>query len=408
MSTITTSTLSTLVVNTGSLNSSGNIIKLGNTAGNDLRLEGGTATNSGYVNFVHTSISRGYIGNATAIDMDLVAQNGAKLNFWTAGSKRLEMDISGNITQSSGIFFKNSATATSYMTMNGGDANNSPFMEFYYGGLRRCYIGNANASSFELYCQNNTNFNLYTGGSLRMTVDNAGNTDFNSRELRISQLNSNVCQFRMKSGTTNIASMFHCNGTGLYILATNNGDWTGNYNTLRPFFVDLLSGMVTMSNGLNVSGGTITCTNQPFVIVGGPGGSNIAYTAGTNFGSSGNLLAYTSAGYSNTSGSGWDSTNGRFWATLLGRYQVNFTFFWNGFTAGSRAVMRHFNSVGTLQEDRYCAASSVGHGTDTVQTYSTIVYMNVGSWLEFNFQSGGGTLFFGGIIHTHCSFHFIA
>jgi hypothetical protein len=85
------------------------------------------------------------------------------------------LSTSGNITQASGTFFKNSATATSYMTMAGGDASNSPFMEFYYGGLRRCYIGNATASTFELYCQNNTDLNLYTGGSLRMVVSNAGN-----------------------------------------------------------------------------------------------------------------------------------------------------------------------------------------------------------------------------------------
>jgi len=85
------------------------------------------------------------------------------------------LSTSGNITQSSGTFFKNSATATSYMTMAGGDASNSPFMEFYYGGLRRCYIGNATASSFELYCQNNATFNLYTGDSLRILVNNAGN-----------------------------------------------------------------------------------------------------------------------------------------------------------------------------------------------------------------------------------------
>jgi hypothetical protein len=324
------------------------------------------------------------------------------------------LSTSGNITQASGTFSKNSAAANSYMTMTGGDANNSPFMEFYYGGLRRCYIGNANASSFELYCQNNTNFNLYTGGSIRMAVDNAGITTISSKELRISNPSSAANgQLRITNGTSGYGMMLYNDGSGFFFLLTNNNDVNGSFNTLRPLSISESTGSVSMNNGvtiqggLNVSGGAITCGNQPFVIVGGVAGSNIAYAAGTNFGSSGNLLAYTSAGYSNTSGSGWDSTNGRFWATLLGRYQVNFTFFWNGFTAGSRAVMRHFNSIGTLQEDRYCAASSVGHGSDTVQTYSAIVYMNAGSWLEFNFQSGSGTLFFGGINHTHCSFHYI-
>lgn len=314
----------------------GNITKLGTTVGNDLRLEGGTATNSGYVNFVHSNTSRGYIGNATAVDMDLVSQNGAKLNFWTAGTKRLEIDTSGITTIS-------------------------------------------------------------------------------SKELRISNPSSAANgQLRLTNGTTGYGMMLYNDGSGFFFLLTNNNDVNGSFNSLRPLYITESTGRVTMENGVNiqagltVSGGNITCGNQPFVIVGGVAGSNIAYTAGTNFGSSGNLLAYTSAGYSNTSGSGWESSTGRFWATLLGRYQVNFTFFWNSFTAGARAVMRHFNSVGTLQEDRYCAASSVGHGSDTVQTYSAIVYMSAGSYLEFNFQSGGGTLFFGGINHTHCSFHFIA
>lgn len=325
------------------------------------------------------------------------------------------LNSSGNIIQASGIFYKNSATANSYMTMNGGDANNSPFMEFYYGGLRRCYIGNANASSMELYCQNNTDLNIYTGGSLRIKMDNAGITTISSKELRISNPSSAANgQLRLTNGTTGYGMMLYNDGSGFFFLLTNNNDVNGSFNSLRPLYITESTGRVTMENGVNiqagltVSGGNITCGNQPFVIVGGVAGSNIAYTAGTNFGSSGNLLAYTSAGYSNTSGSGWESSTGRFWATLLGRYQVNFTFFWNSFTAGARAVMRHFNSVGTLQEDRYCAASSVGHGSDTVQTYSAIVYMSAGSYLEFNFQSGGGTLFFGGINHTHCSFHFIA
>ena len=340
-STTTTSTLSTLLVNTGSLNSSGNIIKLGTTVGNDTRLEGGTATNSGYVNFVHSNTSRGYIGNATTTDLDVVAQNGAKLNFYTAGGKRLEIDIAGTVSVVNN-FKKISATnpTTTYLAIYDGGADHTPYIDFTLSGTRKAYIGYATTTNFDFAVENGANLSIWTNGTTRMLIAATG-------------------------------------GINIY-------------------------------NGLNVVGGAIACVNQPFVIVGGVAGANITYAAGTNFGSSGNLLAYTSAGYSNTSGSGWESSTGRFWATLAGRYQVNFTFFWNGFNAGSRAIMRHFNSAGTHQEDRYCAASSVGHGTDTVQTYSTIVYMSAGSYLEFNFQSGGGSLYFGGIIHTHCSFHFIA
>jgi hypothetical protein len=336
----TTGSVSLITLNKPT-NTTGNFTKLGTTVGNDLRIEGGTATNSGYVNFVHSSISRGYIGNATAIDMDLVAQNGAKLNFWTAGTKQMEMDTLGTINVFNIFRKSNNVNPTqSHITIHGGNAANTPYIDFTLDNVRKGYIGWASATTFDLSAEAGSNLQFLVQGGVRMTINTAG--------------------------------------------------------------------LTTMNNGLSVAGGAITCANQPFVIVGGVAGANIAYTAGTNFGSSGNLFAYTSAGYSNSSGSGWESSTGRFWATITGRYQVNFTFFWNGFTAGSRAVMRHFNSGGSLLEDRYCAASSVGHGTDTVQTYSTIVYMSAGSYLEFNFQSGGGTLFFGGIIHTHCSFHFIA
>ena len=81
----------------------------------------------------------------------------------------------GNISMATGIFRKNSAGApNSWITMNGGDGSNSPFMEFVYGSLRRGYIGNATASTLQLAAENNCDFNLLTGGSTRMIVKNNG------------------------------------------------------------------------------------------------------------------------------------------------------------------------------------------------------------------------------------------
>jgi hypothetical protein len=76
----------------------------------------------------------------------------------------------GNITQGSGVFFKNSATATSYMTINGGDAFNSPFLEFVYGGTRRSYIGNATANDVQIACEGGAQLSIMTAGSSRMVV----------------------------------------------------------------------------------------------------------------------------------------------------------------------------------------------------------------------------------------------
>jgi len=89
------------------------------------------------------------------------------------------LDTASNITMASGTFRKNSAGApNSWITMNGGDGSNSPFMEFVYGSLRRGYIGNATASALFLVAENNCDLNIYTGGSLRMIIKNSGLTGF--------------------------------------------------------------------------------------------------------------------------------------------------------------------------------------------------------------------------------------
>jgi hypothetical protein len=111
---------------------------------------------------------------------------------------------------------------------------------------------------------------------------------------------------------------------------------------------------------------------------------------------------------SNITGSGWDSNGGVFYATNTGRWQVNWSFYWNNFAAGSRAIIVHYNNVGTILETRYCALWGAGIGSDTTQAYSSLFYMATGSYLRTSFQSGSGTLYFGGITHTHCTFHFLA
>ena len=166
-----------------------------------------------------------------------------------------------------------------------------------------------------------------------------------------------------------------------------------------------VSGSATLSSVATI-GNYITAPNQPFCIVGGSSAGSVGYGTGTNFGSSGNLYAYTSAGYTNTSGSGWDSTAAKFWATLTGRYQVNFGFYWNSLSAGARGNMQHYNSGGTLLETRYCIVSQ-GIGADTTYEYSTLVYMTAGDYLQFQLTLGSGTLYFTSVTHTHATFHYL-
>lgn len=85
----------------------GSIIKTTATAGSLVQITGGGATSSPYLEFFFGGNSRGYIGNASAVDLDLVAQNGTKLNFYTAGTKRMEISTTGAITVPNDIFANN-------------------------------------------------------------------------------------------------------------------------------------------------------------------------------------------------------------------------------------------------------------------------------------------------------------
>ena len=81
----------------------GVIAKQTATAGSLVQLAGGGAGNSPYLEFLFGGNSRGYIGNASAVDLDLVAQNGAKLNFYTAGTKRLEIQTGGDVVATTNL-----------------------------------------------------------------------------------------------------------------------------------------------------------------------------------------------------------------------------------------------------------------------------------------------------------------
>jgi hypothetical protein len=85
----------------------------------------------------------------------------------------------GNITMASGTFRKNSsANPNNWASIQEGGSANSPYMEFYYGSLRRGYIGNATASALNLVAENNCDLNVYTGGGLRMIIKNSGLSGF--------------------------------------------------------------------------------------------------------------------------------------------------------------------------------------------------------------------------------------
>jgi hypothetical protein len=200
----------------GELVASGIIRKIGGNSGaNYCRLEGTDAGASPYAEFFFNNLRRMFIGFATATTAQITTENGALLNLSTEGVSRMTIDTAGNITQTGGIFRKSSASVNSYMTINGGDVNNSPFLEFFFGGARRSYIGNATASEMQLSCENGARFNLLTAGSSRFAIESNGETNI---ALRLTVGGSN------SSGIINVRNP---NGSFTHL------GWTDNLNYFR-------------------------------------------------------------------------------------------------------------------------------------------------------------------------------
>jgi hypothetical protein len=134
----------------------------------------------------------------------------------------------GNITMASGTFRKNSAgNPNNWAAIQDGGATNSPYMEFYYGSLRRGYIGYADASTNRLSAENNCDFNLYTGGGLRMIVKNSGLTGFGRDPSYTVDINGNQRVFNGLNGNDSM-TVYGPNATwGAYLVVGSGTDRSG-------------------------------------------------------------------------------------------------------------------------------------------------------------------------------------
>ena len=227
------SLVSASTITTSSIHVAGNIVKLGTTSGNDVRIEGGTVTNSGYVNFVTGGTSRGYIGNASATDVDVVAQNGARLNFYTGGTNRImintagQTDFYGNVSVNDGVggtLTKFGSTAGYYGTFTGGTADNSPFLEFWANGSRRCYMGNANTTEVQFASENGARFNFLTAGISRFVISTNGSATFANNLATNGNFAANTSIANINGGT-NFAVLNNYMAAGSLTI----GDPTKNY-----------------------------------------------------------------------------------------------------------------------------------------------------------------------------------
>jgi hypothetical protein len=209
------------------------------------------------------------------------------------------------------------------------------------------------------------------------------------------------CQGVMTSGIA-------CNSAGINIQAQSGASVLLKYGV--AYNGDYGGG----STGLQVNGsGVVIRPSQPYVFLGASGAASIAYNyQGSCFGYSGfsaYLTPYQSVGFTNTTGNGWVAAYGTFTAPWTGQYQVNITFYWNSFTAGSRWSISMYNSSGTLLQAKYCCIEGAGIGADTVRPYGTTLYMSAGNYFQITHTSYAGSCnaYFGGETHSSMSVAFL-
>ena len=121
------------------------------------------------------------------------------------------ISTNGNLTLNNSTFVKNGTTGGYSMNITGGTASNSPYLQFFSDGIRRCYFGNATTSIMYLYAENSTALHLGTEGVTRMTITTAGNVGI---------------------GTTAPVGLLSVllNGSGTY----NPSTWTTSYALFGP------------------------------------------------------------------------------------------------------------------------------------------------------------------------------
>jgi hypothetical protein len=279
------SVIGSLTINNGT---SAFIRKNGSTTGYNMTINGGTATNSPYVEFFAGGTSRGYIGNATTTDLDLVAQNGAKLNFYTAGTKRMEIDTTGQVNVLGNFRKSNDVNpTTTHLSLFSGGASNTPYIDFTLNGTRKGYVGYGSATTFDVSAENGSQLQFLCAGLLRSYIDTAGNFFVGSsgREIIVNNMNG-PGQFRMVQGSYGV--FFRQDGSDTYILITNPGDQYGNWSGLRPFSINNASGRVSMNNGLTMNGSDMTVnrilsanTNRRIILSDGDGTNYIINNSGS-------------------------------------------------------------------------------------------------------------------------------
>ena len=140
------------------------------------------------------------------------------------------------------------------------------------GAFMRFYNANQTANYFRLGMYGDNHFGIsYNSGLNAIAVLTNGNVGIGNESpaykldvngvIRANNeiISTSANAFRMVYG--NYGAFFRNDGNYTYLLLTASGNQYGSFNSLRPFYVNNSSGLVTMGNGLSVNKITIgSCT----------------------------------------------------------------------------------------------------------------------------------------------------
>ncbi|QMM53883.1 phage tail protein [Enterobacter sp. RHB15-C17] len=125
-----------------------------------------------------------------------------------------------------------------------------------YNGDNLFYVGRGSANYHVSLFNYKGGSGIVLGedGSISVTTANGRAVNLSgpmkaTGEMQSSSANS----FRIAYGS--YGTFWRNDGNRLYLMMTNSGDQFGDYNNLRPFYVDISTGAVTMGHGLAVNGG---------------------------------------------------------------------------------------------------------------------------------------------------------
>jgi Chaperone of endosialidase len=107
-------------------------------------------------------------------------------------------------------------------------------------------------------------------------VISSGTVTTNGNEI-ISNLGGAVSNFRMIGGS--YGAMLRNDGANTYLLFTAAGAQGGSWNSLRPFYVNDINGLVTMANGVSIANGLIVTSGISADYINATGTLGITSTA---------------------------------------------------------------------------------------------------------------------------------